>query len=169
RLVLLALLLVVAGCGQARQGPTYPPAGATPIAATAETAAAQAAVSQAVAPSGLLIAAAAQAYRPPEGPWLAAAPRTVMEFDAAGGGAVGFVVLYGLGSTADATAAAADQAAFIARPTGRVYFPNDAHFVIRVLGTAVIFFTWSPGSGDARLADVQAALEGLGTAVPIPG
>lgn len=165
----LALVFAIAGCGTARQGPTYPPAGATPLAATTETAAALPAVTRALGSSGLEVASAAQPYRPPEGPWLAAAPRTVLELDAPGQGAVGFIVVYGFGSAADAAAAAADQAAYVARPTGRVYFPIDARFVIRVLGNTVVFFTWSPGSGDARLGSVQTALEGLGTGVPVPG
>ncbi len=163
-----ALALAVTACGSGRQGPTYPPAGATPLAATTETAAALPAVTRALGSTGLQIAAAPEPYRPPEGPWLAAAPRTVLELDAPGQGAVGFVVVYGFGSAADAAAAAADQAAYVSRPTGRVYFPIDARFVIRVIGNAVIFFAWSPGSGDARLGGVQAALEGVGTGVAVP-
>jgi predicted small lipoprotein YifL len=169
RLAVVALLLTLAGCGGARLGPTYPPAGATPLAATSETAAARAAVIRAVGPTGLVVAAAAQPYRPPEGAWFASAPRTVIELDAPGGGALGFIVVYGFGSAGDAATAAADQASYVSRPTGRVYFPNDARFVLRVVGTSAVFFTWSPGSGDSRLADVQTALEGLGTGVPVAG
>lgn len=167
-LALLLAALVVAACGAARRGPTYPPAGSTPLVATSETAAARAAVIQALAGTGLVIPDAPQPYRPSEGPWLAAAPRTVVELDAPGGGPVGFVVLYGFASPADASAAGSDQASYVSRATTRVDFPNDARFTIRVLGTAVIFFAWSPGGGDARLGSVQAALEQLGTGVPLP-
>lgn len=167
-LALVATVISIAGCGATRRGPTYPPAGATPLVATTETAAARAAVIRALGATGLAVADASEPYRPPEGPWLAAAPRTVIELDAPGGGPVGFIVIYGFRSSADASAAAADQAAYVARPTGRVYFPDDAHFSIRVLGTAVIFFAWSPGAGDSRLESVEAALQGLGTGVPLP-
>ena len=167
--ILLALVLglLLGGCGQARSGPSYPPAGATPVTATTETAAARAAVTQALAPTGLVLAATPQPYRPPEGPWLAAAPREVLEVDAPAGGPVGYVVLYGLASTSDATAAAVDQAAFVQRPTSQVYFPTDARFVIRTLGNAVIFFTWSPAASDPRAADLAGALAEIGT--PAPG
>ncbi len=167
--LVVVTLLVVAGCVAARREPTYPPAGATPLVATTQTAAARAAVTTALAATGLEVADATQPYEPREGPWLASAPRTVLELDAPGGGPVGFVVLYGLGSATDAATAAADQADYVEQPTARVYFPNDAHFTIRVLDAAVIFFTWSPGSGDPRLAKVESTLGGLGTGVPVAG
>ncbi len=165
----VATLLLVAGCAAARREPTYPPAGATPQVATTQTSAARAAVTAALAPTGLEVADATQAFEPREGPWLASAPRTVLELDAPGGGALGFIVLYGLGSATDAATAAADQASYVEQPTARVYFPNDAHFTIRVLGAAVVFFTWSPASGDPRLAKVESALGGVGTGVPVAG
>lgn len=172
RLVTIALgiAVLVAACGSPRVvGPTYPPAGATPITATTETAAAREAVVQALASTGLVIAATSQPYQPPEGPWFAGAPRTVVELDAPSEGPVAYIVLYGFGSGADATAAAADQATYVSQATTRAFFPSDARFVIRVLGTAVIFFTWSPGRGDPRVADVATALQQLGTEAALPG
>jgi len=160
--------VIAAGCGTARRGPTYPPAGATPAAATTETAAARAAVAGALEASGLAVVDASRAYRPPEGPWLAAAPRTVLELDAPGQGAVGFVVLYGLGSSADATAAAKDQASYVSSGAGRAYVAGGTHVTIRVLGSTVIFFAWSPGADDPRLAAVEAALDTVGTGTAVP-
>lgn len=163
-IALVTIALAVGACGSTRVGgATYPPAGATPITATTETEAARAAVVDAVASTGLVVAATSQPYRPPEGPWFAAAPRTVVELDAPAGGAVAHVVLYGFASMADAASAAADQAAYVARPTSQVYFPSGSRFVIRVLGSAAIFLAWVPDQGDPRVADVVAALEHLGT------
>ena len=39
----------------------------------------------------------------------------------------------------------------------------------RVVGATAVFFTWSPAnSPDARIESIPAALESIGTAVPIP-
>lgn len=168
RLSLTALACVaLAACGPARSGPTYPPAGATPLAATTETAAARDAVIRALSPTGLVVAPTSQPYRPPEGPWFAAAPRDVVELDAPAGEPVASIVLYGFGSSADAATAAADQAAFVARPTSRVFFPSDARFVIRVLGNAAIFFAWSPSASDPHAAAIADALGQVGTGVAV--
>ena len=165
---LAAAAVALAACGPGRQGPTYPPAGATPVTATTETAAAREAVVGALASTALVIPANSQPYRPPEGAWFAGAPRSIVELDAPAGGPVGYVVLYGFGSSADAATAAADQAAFVSRATSRVYFASDSHFVLRVLGSAVVFLTWSPARDDARLAAVEQALDAVGQGVPIP-
>lgn len=165
RTLIALACFTLAACGQARSGPTYPPAGATPVAATIETAAARDAVTRALAPTGLIVAPSAQPYRPPEGRWFAAAPRDVVELDAPAGGPVASIVLYGFGSAADATTAAADQAAFVARPTSRVFFPSDARFVIRVLGNAAIFFAWSPSASDPHAAAIADALGQVGSGV----
>jgi predicted small lipoprotein YifL len=168
-LAALALAVALAGCGTSRSGPPYPPAGATPQTATTETAAARGAVVAALGPTGLAISnAATGAYQPREGPWLAAAPRIVLELDAPAAGPIGHVVLYGFGSSADATTAANDQASYVSSGPARVYFPLDARFTIRVVGSAVVFFTWSPGSDDERLAAVDGALASVGVGVTVP-
>lgn len=169
--IVLALALVVlalAGCGQARRGPTYPPAGATPIAAGSQTSAARAAIAAAVGPTGLQVVDATHPYRPPEGPWFAGAPRTVLELDAPGQGPVGYIVLYAFGSGADAAAAAQDQATYASSGAGRVYFPGGTHFTIQILGSAVAFLAWAPSTDDPRLAGVESALGALGAGVAVP-
>ena len=72
-------------------------------------------------------------------------------------------------SPAAAAAAAAEQATYVASGVGRVQFPPDSRFSIRVVGATAVFFTWSPAnSPDARIESIPAALESIGTAVPIP-
>jgi len=82
----------------------------------------------------------------------------------------GLVVIYEFADPAAASAAAEEEAAYIASGVGRVQFPNDARFLIRVVGSTAIFFTWSPAASlDARTASIATALEGLGLGVTVPG
>jgi hypothetical protein len=79
-------------------------------------------------------------------------------------------VIYALASDADAQAAADDQAAYIATGPGRVQFTTDAHFVVRVVRSTVVFFWWSPGAAlDTRTKDIEAALGTVGTEVQALG
>lgn len=173
RLILASLValvaLVAAGCaGPVRT--TFPPAGQTPAAAGDATAAAKQQVIGALAAVGLQAADALRPYRPPEGPLLAAAPRSVLQVTLPEDPSDGFLVIYAFPSEAAAQAAATDAAAYIASGPGRVQFPLDAHFVIRVVDSTVVFFDWSPGtSPDARTKSIEDALTTLGTGVPVPG
>ena len=159
---------VAAGCIVPRRAPTYPPAGVTPAPATGRTDAARGAVVRALAAKGLPSADPQQPYAPPQGAWFAAAPRTVVQVSVPNETAPRFIALYAFDSPADAGTAASDQATYVARGPGRLFFPGDTHFTIRVLGSVVIFFAWAPGSADPRAADVQAALETIGIEAVIP-
>jgi len=80
----------------------------------------------------------------------------------------GFVVIYAFDSALAARGAAEDQAAYIESGIGRVQFAPDAHFVLRVLGSAVVFYWWSPGAAlDARAQSVEDALLTVGEAVEV--
>ena len=126
------------------------------------------AVTGALAAVGLQTVDDNRPYRPPEGPLLAVAPRSIVQATLPDDPAHGFIVIYALGTDADAQAAADDQAAYVASGIGRVQFTSDAHFVLRVLGPTVVFFWWSPGaSTDARTKDIEAALSNVGTAVEV--
>ena len=161
--------LLAAGCAGASRA-TYPPIGSTPAPAGDATAATVQAVTGALSAAGLPAGVAARAYRPPEAARLAAAPRTVLQARLPDDPDRGFVVIYALASGAEASAAAADQAAYIASGVGRINFTPDAHFVVRVLGSTVVFFWWSPGAAlDQRAQSIEDALSTLGDAVPIVG
>lgn len=160
--------LVVTACTAPTTRTTFPPVGSTPAPAGDTTAATRQKVIDALAGVGVQAVDATRPYRPPEGPLVAAAPRTVLQAlpdDAIHGN----VVVYALGSDAAALKAAADHAAYIASNVGRIQFPQDSRFVLRQVGPTVVFFTWSPGgSPDPRLQLIEDALSRLGTAVTIP-
>jgi hypothetical protein len=166
--VALAGALLLAGCVAPTKGPTYPPTGVTPPPAAGRTDAARAEVVQALAAAGIQAREPDRAYVPPEGARFAGAPRTVIQVQLPTEASPRFVALYAFDSPAEASAAAAEQAAHVARGPGKVYFPSDSHFVIRQLGSVVLFFTWSPSNADPSAMAIETALQTIGTAVPIP-
>jgi hypothetical protein len=165
---LLLFALAVAGCAGTRA--TYPPLGSTPAPAGDATATTSQAVIGALGAAGLQASVAARPYRPPEGALLAAAPRTVLQAALPDDPGHGFIVIYALPSGPEALAAADDQAAYIASGVGRVNFSPDAHFVLRVVGSTVVFSWWSPGAAlDPRAQSIEDALATVGDAVPVAG
>jgi hypothetical protein len=168
--VAVLLALVVVGCAPAYDPQTtYPPIGSTPRPVGDATNAAKQAVIGALAAAGLQAADAARAFRPPEGPLLAAAPRSVLQVALADDPDHGFIVVYALDSPNAALAAAGDHAAWVASSIGRINFPPGTRFALRVLGANVVLFSWLPGSSpDPRLDQVGPALETIGDAVLVP-
>lgn len=167
----LALLAVAALAATACTGTTrttFPPLGSTPKPVGVATAATAALVIRALSAVGLHGVDANRQYRPPEGALMAAAPRSVIQATLPDDPAHGFIVIYALDSEAGAQAAAEDQAAYIASGPGRVQFATDAHFILRVLGSTVVFFWWSPGAAlDSRTGDIETALLTVGAEVPV--
>jgi hypothetical protein len=168
--IVLAILgvAVVAGCVVPGRAPTYPPAGVTPPPAAGRTDAARGVVVRALTAAGLPSADPQQPYAPPQGPWFAAAPRTVVQVSVPNESGPRFISLYAFDSPGDAITAATDQANYVARGPGRPFFTGDTRFTIRILGSVVIFFAWAPGTADPRAADVQAALQTIGVEAVIP-
>lgn len=166
---LLAAVTVAAGACAAGTRTTFPPLGSTRAPVGEATAATARLVIGALGAAGVPGIDAVRAYRPPEGPLLAAAPRSVVQATLPDDPSRGYIVIYALASDAAAQAAAEDHAAYVASGIGRVQFTSDARFVLRVVGSTVVFFWWSPGAAlDARTQDVEAALGTVGTAVEIP-
>jgi len=172
-LVAVAAIVVIAalvGGSTPPGGATFPPVGATTGAAGSATAVTRGDVARALAAQGIQVEDVARPYRPAEAPGFATAPRLVIRAVLPDDPDHGLLVIYEFADPAEASAAAEEQAAYIAGGVGRVQFPNDARFVIRVVGSTAIFFTWSPAaSPDARTASIATALEGLGFGVPVPG
>jgi len=134
----MLLAISVLGCGAS--GPTFPPAGSTP----------------------------ARPYRPPEGALMTGAARSVLQATLPDDPDHGYIVIYSLGSAVAAESAAFDQARYIASGPGAIQFPPGSHFVLRIVGSTVIFFTWNPGSApDTRTHLIEDALNTLGVAVPV--
>jgi hypothetical protein len=165
----LALVAALAGCAGGTTRTTFPPLGTTPQPAGDATAAAKAEVVGALAQLGLQATEAARVYRPPEGPLLAAAPRTVLQTSLPDDPSHGFIVLYAFPSPAAAAAAAEDQAAYISTGPGGIQYPPGTRFVLRIVGSTVVFFHWSPDvSTDDRTRNIEDALLRIGSGVPVP-
>ena len=167
----VAGLAVVAVLFAACAGPnraTFPPLGSTPAPAGDATDATSRQVIAALAAQGLQAAVTIRPFRPPEGALLSAAPRSVLQVVLTDDPDHGFVVVYALADNAAALAAATDTAAYVASNTGRIQFVTGSHFVLRVVGSTVIFFTWSPDNApDARTHLIEDALDQLGTGVQV--
>ena len=165
----LATALALAACAPATSRTTYPPIGSTPQAVGGGTNATKQAVIGVLGAAGLQAADATRSFRPPEGPLLAAAPRSVLKVALADDPDHGFIVVYALDSPNAALAAANDHAAWVASSIGRINFPPDTRFVLRAVGSNVVLFSWLPGSSpDLRLDQVGAALEAIGEGVTVP-
>lgn len=116
---------------------------------------------------GLQAVDATKPYRPPEAAGLIGAPRSIVQVQLPDDPDHGFIVIYALGSAVTAEKAAVAQAAYVASGAGGIQFPPGSHFVVRLVDTTVIFFTWAPGSSpDSRTHLIEDALNTVGLAVP---
>ena len=93
----LGVAVLVGACSPAAQA-TFPPIGSTPQPPGDATAATKTAVVAALAGRGLQADEAVRTYRPPEGPLLAAAPRSVLQVRLTDDPDHGYIVIYSLGS-----------------------------------------------------------------------
>ena len=165
--------LLVAGCGIGASGPTgrsFPVESIGPsIGTTAAVAETRAAIAAALATKSLQLDDPKVPFRPPESLAFADAPRAVYQVLLPDDPSHGFISVYEFADASAAATAGQEQAHYVGSGPGRVLFPIDARFVIRQLGTTVLFYAWSPGSStDLRAADIQPALEMLGTVIPVP-
>jgi hypothetical protein len=108
--------------------------------------------------------------RPGESPLVSAAPRLALQAIVPAAPDGGYIVVYEFPDPGAATTAAREYVGYIASGPGRVQFANDARFVVRQLGAALVFFAWSPGvssdpEGEQRVAT---ALGSLGTGYDVP-
>ncbi len=107
-------------------------------------------------------------FRPGESPALAAAARLTLQVVLPADPAGGFIVVYDFRDSATAYAAGVEMASYLASGPGRVQFLPDARHVLRELGSTLVSFSWSPStSPDTHTADIAAALETLGTEIPL--
>jgi hypothetical protein len=165
----LVLSLILAGCAPGTPRTTFPPLGATPRPAGGSTAAAQAEVIGALGQLGLQAIEAAREYRPPEGALLAAAPRTVLQATLPDDPTHGYIVIYAFDSPTSAAAAARDHADYVSSGIGKSLYPFGTRFVLRIVGSTIVFFHWSPEvAADARTRSIEDALLRIGSGVPVP-
>jgi len=107
--------------------------------------------------------------RPAEAPLFAGAPRAVYQVLLPKDPSKGFVVVYEFADSDRAAAAAAQEQAYLATGPGRVQTPLGSVSIIRQVGSTVVFYEWLPeGSLDDSAPGIQAALETVGVAFPVP-
>ncbi len=101
-------------------------------------------------------------FRPGETATLLGTPRRLLQAVIPADPTHGFIVIYELPDANAADAAGRDFWTYLHSGTGGIGYPQDAQFVLRRMGSTLIFFSWSPSvSPDpavARLASVLAAL-----------
>jgi hypothetical protein len=171
---LVAVLLVTGGLLAACAGPA--PADRTleplPTARSTASPAVQATLAQierALRANGLALLPTLTTVRPAEPPSFASVPRwpfqAVLPDDPAGG----YFLIYEFPDLAFAAAGGRDLAAYITSGPGRVQYPPDVRFVLRQVGSTIVFYPWSPASSpDTKTPDLAAALAAVGSGVPIP-
>ena len=105
-------------------------------------------------------------YRPGESPDLITVPRRLVQAVLPEEPQGGYVVIYELPSANEADRVGRDFLAYLGGGTGAIQYPRDSQFVLRRVGQTLVFFPWSvEASPDARVAEMAAALDMVGTAV----
>jgi hypothetical protein len=105
-------------------------------------------------------------YRPGESPSLVDVPRQLLQVVLPSDPTGGYIVIYELPSSADATSVGRDFAAYLASGTGAIQYPRDARFVLRQVDRTLVFFPWSPSvSPDPEVARLADTLSTVGTSV----
>jgi hypothetical protein len=105
-------------------------------------------------------------YRPGESPELIGVPRRLVQAILPEEPQGGYVVIYELPTAGEADRAGRDLRKYLAGGTGAIQYPRDSQFVIRRVGQTLVFFPWSAeASPNARVAELAAALETVGTEV----
>jgi hypothetical protein len=75
----------------------------------------------------------------------------------------GFIVIYEFPDANAADAAGREFWTYLHSGTGGIGYPQDAQFVLRRMGSTLIFFPWSPSvSPDPAVARLASVLDGLG-------
>jgi hypothetical protein len=108
-------------------------------------------------------------FRPPEDARFTATPRALYQVILPKAPEEGFIVVYDFPDPIAAAEAARDQAAYLATGPARVQSAFGARHILRLVGSTVVLYSWVPqGAVDPRQPDIQAALETVGSGVPIP-
>jgi hypothetical protein len=163
--ILLAVVLIGAqalgmGVGSAPPQPTVPPAGA----AAQQT---RDLVASTLAAASFQVTDPQTPYRPGESPALVLVPRRVVQATIASSPTAGYVVIYELPSAGEADSVGRDFARYLASGTGAIQYPRDAQFVLRRVGSTLMFFPWSSSvTPDPEVARLAGLLATIGEPVP---
>lgn len=169
--VLAAAAILVAGCGDPGTEIPATPATVAPAARTPgpEVLLTRGDLARALGERRLQLVDAAVPFRPAEAPTLAAAPRAVYQVVLPEEPAAGFIIVYDLPAPQAATAAAQEQASYLASGPGRVQAPLSTEYVLRVVGSTVVVYGWIPDEArDPGAPEIAAALETVGLGIPVP-
>lgn len=105
-------------------------------------------------------------YRPGESPDLINVPRRLVQAVLPAEPQGGYVVIYELPSANEADRVGRDFVTYLGSGTGAIQYPRDTQFVVRRVGQTLVFFPWSAeASPDAKVAEMAAALETVGTPI----
>ena len=169
--IALGSSIALAGCGagtpvESAAGPIATPR-STPSVAVQTT---LVQLDAALRSAGLVLESTLTTVRPAEPPSFATVARwpfhAILPTDPAGG----YLVIYEFADVALAADGGRDLAAYITSGPGRVQFPPDVRYVLRQVGSTLVFYPWSPASSpDPKTADLAAAIASVGSGVPIPG
>jgi hypothetical protein len=117
----------------------------------------------------LVLQDSSAAFRPPEDSRFTGTPRALYQVILPDAPSEGFIVVYEFGDPTAAAEAATAQAAYLATGPAKVQSAFGARHVLRLVGSTVVLYSWVPtGVEDPRQPEIQAALETLGTGVPVP-
>jgi hypothetical protein len=108
-------------------------------------------------------------FRPPEDARFTTTPRALYQVVLPTAPQEGYIVVYEFADPTAAAEAAAAQAAYLGSGPGRIQSAQGARHILRLVGPTVVMYSWIPaGAEDPLQPDIQAALETLGTGVPVP-
>lgn len=157
--LLLALQVVGVGFGVRLATPTIAPTGQA-----AEVT--RALVVKALQDAAFQVQDPQTVYRPGESPDLVNVPRRLVQAILPEEPQGGYVLVYELPSANEADRVGRDFRAYLGSGPGAIQYPRDTQFVLRRVGQTLVFFPWSAeASPDARVAEMAAALETVGTEV----
>ena len=123
-------------------------------------------VTKALGTASFQVQAPLTGFRPGESPDLVNVPRTLVQAVLPEDPDAGHVVVYELPSAGEADRVGRDFLRYLGGGTGAIQYPRDTRFVLQRVGPTLVFFAWSAeASPDARVAEMAAALETVGTPV----
>jgi hypothetical protein len=166
--------LLVTGCGPSGGGPV--PSEGVLVESQGATGSVGPAVAQtradlvrALGTKNLVLQDSQVPFRPPEDARFTTTPRALYQVLLPKAPQEGFIVVYEFPDPATAAEAATAQAAYLATGPAKVQSPFGSRHIIRLVGSTVVVYAWVPeGAADPLQPDIQTALEGLGTGVPVP-
>lgn len=107
-------------------------------------------------------------YRPAETPTLLGTPRRLIQAMIPSDPQHGMIVIYEFADADAADAAGRELWTYVHTGPGVLSYPADSQFVLRRMGSTLIYFPWSPTvSPDPEVARLASVLSGLGN--PLTG